>query len=79
MRFWVRELGGWLLIGLGLFAFVLTYVLCDNRRIVEAWPIAIFGIFIFRGGVQLLKVAVAARVCSQVQEQLYQDASPKRR
>jgi hypothetical protein len=31
----------------------------------ECGPLTVIGIFLFRGGIHLLKVAVAARVCSQ--------------
>jgi hypothetical protein len=76
MRFWIRELAGWLLIALGLGAFVLAYLFCETRRLLEAWPITIFGIFIFRGGIHLLKVAVAARICQQAQDRLYPAPQP---
>ncbi len=71
MRFWTRELGGWLLVLAGLAAFALTFWLCYWHYAVEPWPVALFGIFIFRGGIHLLKVAVAARVCLQAQDRLY--------
>jgi hypothetical protein len=71
MRFWIREIAGWLLVGLSMFAFYLVYVFCRNRMILEAWPFTIIGIFVFRGGIHLLKVAVAARVCLHAQDRLY--------
>ena len=74
MRFWWRELSGWLLIGVGLLCFLLAYELCTKHYIVEAWPITIIGIVIFWGGIHLLKVAIAARICQQAQERLYPEA-----
>jgi hypothetical protein len=71
MRFWVREIAGWLLVGAGLYAFYLAYLFCRARMMLEAWPVTVFGIFVFRGGIHLLKVAVAARVCLQAQDRLY--------
>lgn len=71
MRFWWRELSGWLLIGLGLLFFVLVYELCMTHFVVEAWPMAIIGMVVFWGGIQLLKVAIAARICQQTQDRLY--------
>jgi hypothetical protein len=75
MRFWIRELAGWLLVGLGLFTFWLVYLLCVNHRLVEVWALAVCGIFVFRGGIHLLKVAVAARICLQAQDRLYPSAA----
>jgi hypothetical protein len=71
MRYWFRELAGWALVGVGLFLVYLAYLFCDDRRIVEAWPTVIGGIFVYRGGIHLLKVALAARVCQQAQDRLY--------
>jgi hypothetical protein len=71
MRFWGREIAGWLLVLAGLYAFVLVYELCVQRRLLEAWPLTVVAVVVFRGGIHLLKVAVAARVCRAAQEQLY--------
>jgi hypothetical protein len=64
--FWIREIAGWALIVLGLWLFYLTYfVLLMNGKIVESAPTVVMGLLVFRGGIHLLKVAVAARVCQQ--------------
>jgi hypothetical protein len=69
--FWWRELSGWLLIGLSILGFVLVYKLCADHYITEAWPIAVIALVIFWGGIQLLKVAIAARICQQAQDRLH--------
>ncbi len=76
MRYWIRELAGWLIVGIGLLLIYVAYTMCDQYqpRILEAWPMVIGGIFVFRGGIHLLKVAVAARVCLQAQDRLYPTA-----
>jgi len=64
--FWVREVVGWVLIILGLWLFYLSYfVLLKNGYIIQSGPTVLMGIVVFRGGIHLLKVAVAARVCRQ--------------
>jgi hypothetical protein len=65
MRFWVRELAGWLLVGLGLLVFYYCFLFLANGIILEAGPLTVIGVFIFRGGIHLLKMAVAARVVLQ--------------
>src|SRR5215212_319545 len=64
MRFWFRELAGWLLVLLGLFVFFIctAILITDRPQILSSGPIAFIGFIIFRGGIHLLKVAVAARV-----------------
>jgi hypothetical protein len=72
MRFWVREAAGWLLLAVGLYVFYRTYLLLTDpgHYLIEAGPLAFAGFVIFRGGIHLLKVAVAARICLQAQERL---------
>ena len=77
MRYWLREIGGWLLVGVGLLAFLTVYDLCAQGKPVSAGVMAVVAIFIYRGGIHLLKVAVAARVCQQTQDRLYPE--PPRR
>jgi hypothetical protein len=66
---WIRELAGWLLIGLGLLVFLYALETLERGRPIEAGPATLIGIVVFRGGIHLLKVAVAARVCLRAQEQ----------
>jgi hypothetical protein len=69
MRFWFRELAGWLLVGIGLIVFYLCFdLLVNNHAILQTGPLLVIGIIVFRGGIHLLKVAVAARICQQAQE-----------
>ncbi|MBM3980492.1 MAG: hypothetical protein FJ304_09415 [Planctomycetes bacterium] len=66
--YWSREVAGWLLILAGLWMFWNTYAFLTNRRIFEAAPAAFIAFVVFRGGVHLLKVAVAAQVARSLPE-----------
>jgi hypothetical protein len=77
MRFWLRELAGWALVALGLLAFYQCFVFLLRRQIFEVGALTVIGIFVFRGGLHLLKVAVAARVCLRAQEQAAREAAPR--
>jgi hypothetical protein len=82
MRFWIRELAGWLLLALGLLIFYVCMVLllAQPPRIIEAGPLTFIGFIIFRGGIHFLKVAVAARVCLHAQAEMKeQREGPRRR
>jgi hypothetical protein len=70
MRFWIREILGWFLVGLGLYMLYLSYVMMMNRMVWEAGQWSVVGIIVFRGGIHLLKVAVAARVCLQAADRV---------
>jgi hypothetical protein len=64
--FWIREIAGWALLILGLWLFYVSYfVLLQNGKIIQSGPTVLMGLIVFRGGIHLLKVAVAARVCRQ--------------
>lgn len=73
MRYWVRELAGWMLVVLGLLVFYACYDFLDHGRVVETGALTVIGIFLFRGGIHLLKMAVAARICLEAQERMAQD------
>src|SRR5205085_4861952 len=78
MRFWIRELAGWLLIGLGLYVFFACYVILVNQgpHLIEAGPLTFIGFIIFRGGIHLLKVATAARICLHAQSEILRRQNP---
>ena len=71
MRFWLRELAGWVLVMLGLYVFAICVgmLVSDRPWIISAGPLTLIGIIVFRGGIHLLKVAVAARVCLHAQRE----------
>ena len=65
MRYLWREFIGWALVALGVAIFLWAGVLLARYHgVFEAGPLTIAGIFVFRGGIHLIKVAVAARVCT---------------
>jgi hypothetical protein len=70
MRFWVREIAGWALLVAGLWVFLGCLDLLDRGRPIEAGAQTAIGFILFRGGIHLLKVAVAARVCLQAQRRI---------
>ena len=74
VRFWFRELVGWLLLLLGLGVFYLAAALMLSpppgpEAIFEGPALIVIGIVIFRGGIHLLKVSLAARVCLAAQSE----------
>ncbi len=85
MRFWFREVAGWFLVALGLYMFLFVTTVLLNPDIgypqfVQASGWTVIGFIVFRGGIHLLKVAVAARVCMHAQAELNRQAqAPARR
>lgn len=63
MRFayWSREIAGWALLLIGLLVLWSSYSLLLQRRAFEAVPVMFMGFVVFRGGIHILKVAVAAQ------------------
>lgn len=66
--YWSREIAGWALVLVGLWQFWRTYDLLTHKRVLEAAPSAFIAFIIFRGGVHLLKVAVAAQAARTLPE-----------
>ncbi len=59
---WLREAVGWVLLGVGLAAFAVCYfVFLLRQRVIEFGLLAFVGFVVFRGGLHLLKVAIASR------------------
>lgn len=65
MFFWVREIAGWMLVllGLGLVGLALSFL--SDRQVVEGGVATMAALFIFRGGLLLIRISTAARVCLQ--------------
>jgi hypothetical protein len=72
MRFWTREVAGWLLVLIGLYVFSQCYRLLtnENHQILEGGSLTLVGIVVFRGGIHLLKIATAAQVCLEAQQEI---------
>ncbi len=78
MSYWLRETLGWMLIGLGLIAFGFVYFnFLLQKRIVEAVILGFIGFTVFRGGMHLLKVAMAARAAREVRKELVSEQKLK--
>jgi hypothetical protein len=66
MRYWWREVAGWTLVAIGLLIFGWAILLLTFANgVLQSGPLVLAGIFVFRGGIHLLKVAVAARICTE--------------
>lgn len=79
MRGWLRSilgflmlLSGWALVLLGLLLFYVCFVflVTEPPRYIAAGPLTLIGIMVFRGGIQLLKVGLAANICTQAQHEV---------
>lgn len=71
---WGREVAGWVLVVLGLIFFYMMWEMISPEDVRRASPIGaglsmIAGCVIFWGGIHLLKVAIAARICTQEKEE----------
>jgi hypothetical protein len=70
MRSWILEIAGWLLVLLGLFVFYVCFsiLLAPRPLLLQSVPLTIIGFIVFRGGIYLLKLGVAARICLNAQK-----------
>lgn len=75
--YWTREIGGWLVLLFGLGLFWATYLKLADKRLFEAAPMAFMGFIVFRGGIHLLKVAVAAQAARALPDSFGQSGTRK--
>jgi hypothetical protein len=75
MRYLSREIAGWLLLLLGIYVFYICFEFVSRRHVFEAAPMVVIGIFLFRGGIHLLKVAIAAEVCLEARPRSHEHRS----
>ncbi len=74
--FWTREIAGWLLVAIGLYAYLVCFgILMGQDKPVSAGIVAAMATMVFRGGIQLVKVAAAARMVQQARRAA-ESASP---
>ncbi len=81
MRYVSREVAGWFLVALGLYLFwrCVPLMTDESHYILEGCAMTLIGVIIFRGGIHLLKIAVAAEVVVDAQRRLEADeARPAR-
>jgi hypothetical protein len=65
LLFWLREVAGWVLVAAGLVGFAFAGVMLTREKAIEASTLTFASFVLFRGGIHLLKVAVAARICQE--------------
>ncbi len=66
MFFVIRETAGWFLIVAALYLIqlaVLDYLRPEKGQVVEAGIVVMASMFVFKGGIHLIRVATAARIC----------------
>ncbi len=72
-----REVAGWLGLVAGMAIFIIALGLLMDQRLLEAVPATFIGFVVFRGGVHLLKSALALRAVLAA-EKARESAAPNR-
>ena len=65
---WSREIAGWALLLIGLWICWNAYSLFLHKRVLDGTPVMFMGFIVFRGGIHVLKVAVAAQAACMLPE-----------
>ena len=67
MQLWTRELVGWILMAMGVYVLFRAFLLltAGNQFMLEGGTVTVIGFVLFRGGIHLLKIAVAAHICME--------------
>ena len=77
MMYWIREILGWLLVAIGLVAFGLCYFeFLLKDLVIQAVIFGFVGLTLFRGGLAMLKVAVATRAARDIRREIVAGATP---
>lgn len=69
LSFVLREVAGWLLVAGGVALIGYCVALIENQKPMQAALLTLPSIILFRGGIHLLKVSVAARLALQARDQ----------
>ena len=68
--FRTREIAGWLLVLFGLYLLRMGLDFVGDRKVVEASVVVFASMAVFRGGIQLIKVATAAHGCLKAERRV---------
>ncbi|MGI9495230.1 MAG: hypothetical protein ACR2NK_04210 [Mariniblastus sp.] len=64
----IRELVGWVLVLLGLCLIGVDFMLALNRNVIEALALALPSVIVFRSGIGLVRISMAARIALRLDE-----------
>ncbi|MDA7903220.1 hypothetical protein N9B31_06110 [Mariniblastus sp.] len=64
----IREFVGWVLVLLGLGLIGLDFMLAINRNVIEALALAFPSAIVFRSGIGLVRISMAARIALRLDE-----------
>lgn len=64
----IREIIGWVFVGLGLLLVAVLFVMATNRQVIEAAALSIPATVIFRGGLGLVRLASAGRIATAIEK-----------
>ena len=64
----IREFVGWVLVLLGLCLIGVDFMLALNRNVIEALALALPSVIVFRSGIVLVRISMAARIALRLDE-----------
>ena len=64
----IREFIGWLLVVIGLGLIGVDFMLAINRNVIEALVLAFPSAIVFRAGIGLVRISMAARIALRLNE-----------
>lgn len=64
----IREFVGWVLVLLGLCLIGVDLMLALNRNVIEALALALPSVIVFRSGIGLVRISMAARIALRLDE-----------